>query len=109
MAYLHMCTSMHACRWVDFGEWHFLCNLGGERIHADDALEPPRVGVEQRREGLEDSNLRGAYQRRFWLVEIFTPSARWLQQSEQRNRTSSFHGQIKGQLFTLPREQREAM
>ena len=93
----HICTSS-ACRWIDFREWHPLRHLGYESVHADDALEPPRVGVEQMREGLEYSNLRGAYQRTLWLVEVFNPTARWLQQSEQRNRMSHFHGQIKRQL-----------
>ena len=35
-----------ACLQTDSRDWHPLCHLGDESVHADDALEPPRVGVE---------------------------------------------------------------
>ena len=60
-----------ACLQTAFREWHPLCHLTDERVHADDALESPWVGVEQMREGLEDPALRGAYQRTIRLLGAF--------------------------------------
>ena len=51
------------CLPIAFQEGHPPCNLGSECVHADDLLEPPRIRIEQMREGLEDLALRGSYQR----------------------------------------------
>ena len=83
------------CLQTAFEEWHQLCHLGGKRVHADDALEPPRVGVEQVREGLEDLALRGAHQRLGESIGAEPSGRTWLQQSEQRSRAPSSQGKIK--------------
>ena len=93
-------VSRDACLHIAFREWHLLRYLGGERVHADDALEPPRVRIEQVRERLEYLALRGAHQRAIGRLEAFaaiTPSGiTRLSQSEERSRTSAVQRQIKG-------------
>ena len=80
-----------------FREWHQLCHLGGKRIHADDALEPPRVWVEVVREGLEALDFTCANQRLAEDIDISEPSGRTrLQQSEEPTRASALQGQIQG-------------
>ena len=89
-------TVRHACLRITLRERHQLCHLGSERVHADDALESPRVGVEQMREGLEYFDLLGAHQRLADGVDEPSSGAR-LQQSEQRSRAPSLQGKIKGE------------
>ena len=93
-----------------FREWHQLCHLGGKRIHADDALEPPRVWVELVREGLEDLDLLGADQRLVEAIDISEPSGRTrLQQSEEPTRASALQGQTQGTIIFLQRGGRGAL
>ena len=89
-----------------FREWHQLCHLGGKRVHADDALEPPRVWVELVRKGLEDLDFLGANQRLAKDIDISEPSGRArLQQSEEQNRASTLQGQAQGKVpFLCSRE-----
>ena len=95
------------CLQTAFGEWHQLCHLGCERVHADDALEPPRVWVEQVRERLEDFDLFGAYQRLEGTID--EPSLRTrLQQSKQWSEASALQGQIKGKIPVLCNGGRES-
>ena len=106
MLYLHSQT----CLVIAFREWNQLCHLSDKGVHADDALEPPRVGVEQMREGGEDAALRSAYQRTVRLLKAFAaiePSCRTrLQQRDERKGTSAFQGQVIGQLPVLQLEGR---
>ena len=89
----------HTCLPIAFQKGHPPCHLGSERVHADDLLEAPRVGIEQMREGREDLALRGSYQRLADWVEALVPSGR----SEERRviEVSPFQGQIIGQLPIL--------
>ena len=64
-----------ACLRAAFREWHPLCHLSDEGVDANDALEPPRVGVEQIRKGFEDSALRDTYQRKIRRLEAFAAIA----------------------------------
>ena len=95
----------NVCLQTAFREWSPLCHLSDKGVHADDALEPPRVGVEQMREGLKDSALCGAHQRTIGLLEAFAAIApngcTRLQQREDRGRTSVVQGQIKRQIPAL--------
>ena len=95
----------NVCLQTAFREWRPLCHLSDKGVHADDALEPPRVGVEQMREGGEDAALRSAYQRTVRLLKAFAaiePSCRTrLQQRDERKGTSAFQGQVIGQLPVL--------
>ena len=92
MLYLHSQT----CLVIAFREWNQLCHLSDKGVHADDALEPPRVGIEEIREGLKNLALRGTYKRTVRLLEAFVfiePSGRtWLQQRQERSRTFNFQG-----------------
>ena len=86
-------------------ERHPICHLGGECVHADDAFEPSRIGVEQMRQGLKDSALSGAHQRTVRLLGAFAPGSRTrLQQPKKLGRTSDFKGQVVGQSPVLHRE-----
>ena len=102
MWYTHRVT----CLRIAFRERHQLCHLGGKRVHADDALEPPRVWVELVREGLEDLDFLGANQRLAEDIDISEPSGRArLQQSEEQNGASTLHGQAQGKVpFLCSRE-----
>ena len=88
-----------------FREWHQLCHLGGKCIHADDALEPPRVWVEMVREGLEALDFTCANQRLAEFIDISEPSGRTrLQQSEEpTSRASALQGQTQGTIIFLQR------
>ena len=98
------------CLQTAFGEWHQLCHLGGKRIHADDALEPPRVWIEMVREGLEDLDFICANQRLAEDIDISEPSGRTrLQQSEEPTRASALQGQTQGTIIFLQRGGRGAL